>query len=217
MSLNPGYIVRSTRLGPPSYEDRQDTFYLITDAGTTELVNLVDNLYQAKVESSFTKFYKETDNSWRAVSKDGAILRFGQTLDSKETATQGVFAWYLTKAMDTNGNYIEYNYTKDQGKSYLSRIDYTGNEAGISPGNSVEFLTEGRDDVRSSYISGSRIVIAKRLKEIEVKQNGNLVWRYTLEYANSQDTNRSLLKSIKQSGSDGKSLPEQTLDYQKAR
>lgn len=216
-SLNPGYIVRSTRLGPPTYNDTQDTFYFITDAGTTELVHLVDNLYQAKIESSFTKFFKETDDSWRVVGKDGSVLRFGQSSDSKETSGQGTFSWSLIRATDPNGNYIDYHYVKDQGKSYLSRIDYTGNENGVAPTNSVEFSTEGRNDLTSSYISSSRIAIAKRLKEVTAKVNGNLVWRYDLEYGYSSDTNRSLLKSITQSGSDGKSLPEQKFTYQQAK
>ena len=216
-SLNPGYIVRSTRLGPPTYNDTQDTFYLITDADTTELVNLIDNLYQAKVESGFTKFFKELDDSWRVVGKDGSILRFGQSNDAKEISSQGTFSWYLTKAVDTNGNYIQYNYTKDQGKSYLTHIDYTGNENGTTPTNSVEFTLESRDDISSSYISTSKIATAKRLKEIHVKVNSDLAWRYELEYDYSPDTNRSLLKSIKQYGSDDKSLPVQTLSYQRTK
>jgi len=216
-SLNPGYIVRSTRLGPPTYDDKKDTFYLITDAGTTELVNLVDNLYQAKVESSFTKFFKEPDDSWRALSKDGAVLRFGQASEAKETSNSGTFSWFLTKAIDTNGNYITYNYTKDQGKAYLSSIDYTGNENGLSPANSVEFFLESRDDVFSSYISSSKIVTAKRLKEVRAKAGDDLVWRYALEYAYSPDTNRSILKSITQYASDDKSLPVQNFTYQEAR
>jgi len=216
-SLNPAYIVRSTRLGPPTYNDTQDTFYFITDAGTTELVWLIDNLYQAKVESSFTKFLKESDDSWKVMGKDGSILRFGQVLDSRETSTSGIFAWYLTKVIDTNGNYIEYHYLKDQGKTYLSRIDYTGNEMGVSPANSVEFTLETRDDITSSYISTSKIATSRRLKEIQVKQNSDLVWRYVLEYNYSPDTNRSLLKSITQYGSDNKNLPTQRFVYQGAK
>jgi len=231
-SLNCGYIVRSTRLGPPTYNDQKDTFYLITDSGTTELVWLVDNLYQAKVELSFTKFYKETDDSWKAVSKDGSTLYFGENSQAKETTgsviasqpqageailSSNTFSWFLTKAQDTNSNYISYSYIKDQGKSYLSRIDYTGNEAGISPANSVEFSLEPREDISSSYISTAKIATAKRLKEILVKQNSDLVWRYVLEYSPSPDTNRSLLKSVTQYGSDGKSLPKQKFTYQSAK
>jgi len=216
-SLNPGYIVRSTRLGPPTYNDAQDTFYFVTDAGTTELVNLIDNLYQAKVESSFTKFFKEADDTWRAVGKDGSTLRFGQVSEAKETSASGTFSWYLTKAVDTNGNYIEYQYVKDQAKSYLWRINYTGNEMGVSPANTVEFSLESRNDITSSYISTSKITTAKRLKEIEVRQGYDLVWSYELGYNYSPDTNRSLLKSIVQKGSDGKSLPAQTLSYQQVK
>lgn len=214
-SLNPGYIVRSTRLGPPSYDDTKDTFYFVTDGGTIELVHLIDNLYQAKIESSFTKFYKESDDSWRAVAKDGSIIRFGQTADSKETSPQGTYSWYLTKAVDTNGNFVEYDYSKDQGKVYLTLISYTGNESlSTSATNTVEFVLEPKDDIFSSYISGAKIVTAKRLKELRVKVNSDLVWRYVLEYGYSPDTNRSLLKSITQYGSDSKNAPIQRFDYQ---
>ncbi len=214
-SLNPGYIVRSTRLGPPSYIDTQDTFYFITDAGTTELVNLVDNLYQAKIESAFARFYKETDDSWTVINKDGSILKFGQSGDSKEISDQGTFSWYLTRIQDNNGNYVAYSYIKDQGKVYPARIDYAGNEAtGTLPTNSVEFVLEPKDDITSSYISGSKIVTAKRLREIDVKVNSQLVWRYVFEYAYSADTNRSLLRSAAQYSSDNKNLPIQRFDYQ---
>lgn len=215
-SLNPGYIVRSTRLGPPSYTDN-DTFYFITDAGVTELVRLIDNLYQAKVESAFTKFFKEADDSWKVVGKDGSVLRLGTTPDSKETSPSGTFSWYITKANDTNGNYIEFSYTKDQGKVYPARIDYTGNENGIAPRNSVEFILESREDIPSSYISSAKVVTAKRLKEIQAKVNSGLVWRYVLEYSYSPDTNRSMLKSVTQSATDGTTLPQQKFTYQQAK
>lgn len=216
-SLNPGYIVRSTRLGPPSYDDIKDTFYFVTDAGTTELVHLTDNLYQAKIESSFAKFFKETDDSWRIIGKDGSVIRLGQTANSREISSAGTYSWYITKAIDTNKNYIEYTYAKDEGKCYLNRIDYTANEGGFSPTNSVEFFLESREDTPSSYISTSKISIAKRLKEIQVKVNSELVWKYILEYEYSADTNRSLLKSINQYGADGKGLPQQNLKYQSAK
>lgn len=216
-SFNPGYIVRSTRLGPPTYVDTQDTFYLVTDAGTTELVHLIDNLYQAKIESAFTKFFKEADDSWRVVGKDGSVIRFGHVSNSKETSSQGSFSWYITRVVDTNGNYIEYHYTKDQGKCYLSRIDYTGNEMGVSPTNTVEFSLESREDVPSSYISSAKIATARRLKEIQVKVNSELAWKYELAYVYSPATGRSLLNSITQYGSDGTSLPAQKLKYQQAK
>jgi hypothetical protein len=211
-SLNPGYIVRSTKLGPPLYDDIKDTFIFATDSGSTELTHLIDNLYQAKIESSFARFYKEADDSWRVVQKDGTTLRLGQNTDSREISDSGTFLWNVT---DTNGNYIDLNYTKDQGKSYLCYIDYTGNEnTGTSAQNRVEFILENRTDISSSYISGSEVKTAKRLKEIEVSQNNDLVWRYCLVYEYSTGSRRSLLKSITQYSSDGQAFPAQTFRYQ---
>ncbi|MFA4889426.1 MAG: SpvB/TcaC N-terminal domain-containing protein [Candidatus Omnitrophota bacterium] len=219
-SLNPGYIVRSTRLGIPSYDDQKDTFYFITDAGSTELVWLIDNLYQAKIEGSFTKFFKENDGSWRILGKDGSQLFFGKNPDAKETTPFGSFSWYLTKAQDTNGNYILYEYypkTQDN-KSYLKKISYTGHASGIQPTHTVEFFLESRPDSFSSYISGERIATSQRLKSIEAKIEGDLVWRYDLDYGSqSNDTGRSLLRSITQFTSDGKEFPKQLFSYQQAK
>lgn len=214
--INLGYIIRSTRLGPPTYNDTQDTYYFITNAGTTELVHLIDNLYQAKIESSFTKFYKESDDSWRVVAKDGSQAFFGQTEESKEISRKGTFSWYLTKTRDNNGNYLEISYTKDEGRPYLNIIQYTGNENGVFPTNSIEFEWEPREDIFSSYISSSKITTAKRLKEIVINVNGNMVWKYVFDYTYSEDTERSLITAIHQIASDGRELPVQSLSYQKS-
>lgn len=221
-SLNPGYIVRSTRLGPPKYIDTEDTFYFISDAGTTELVHLIDNVYQARIESSFAKFYKEAaDDSWQVVNKDGSILRFGQSEEAKEKSTRGTFSWALTRLTDNNGNYIQFEYAKDSAadnKSYLKEIKYTGNEnAHVLPTNTVSFILESRSDIPSSYISGSKIATSKRLKTIEAKVNLDLVWIYDLVYQDSPDTNRSLLKSITQrAGLGEEKFPTQEFTYKRA-
>ncbi|MDD5540426.1 MAG: SpvB/TcaC N-terminal domain-containing protein [Candidatus Marinimicrobia bacterium] len=213
--LKPGQIVRSTRLGVPAYDDTKDTFYLITDAGTTELVHLVDNLYQAKVESSFTRFYKEADGSWKALGKDGSVLRFGETDESREAGWRGIFSWYLTKAVDVNGNDVKYDYSKNSGKTYLMRVTYTGNEnAGVVGKNTVDFILEDRADHIFSYISGTKIETAKRLKEIQAKCHGDLVWRYVIEYGKSNDTDRSQATSFRQCAGDGICFPSQIFEYQ---
>jgi len=219
-SLNPGYIVRSTRLGPAKYTD-DDTFYFITDAGTTELVRLQDNLYQAKVESNFAKFFKKADDTWWVVGKDGSVLKFGQSSESKEGPDSAhTFSWYITRAVDTNGNYVAYQYRKETGKAYLEKIEYTGNENGIAPTNTLEFMLEtdpyNRKDIITSYLSGSKISTTRRLKEIQASVKGDLVWRYVLDYVEpSPDTDRSLLRVITQYASDGKSFPRQKFEYQK--
>ncbi|MFH1772223.1 MAG: SpvB/TcaC N-terminal domain-containing protein [Candidatus Omnitrophota bacterium] len=217
-NLNPGYIVRSTRMGPPAYNDTEDLFYFVSDSGTTELVHLTENLYQARIESSFTKFYKESGDYWRVVSKDAGTLIFGNSSNSRETSSKGTFGWHITKALDTNKNFIQYSYTKDRGKCYLERIDYTGNEIGITPPHTVEFYLEDREDIPSSYISGSKIATAKRLREIRSKCDGELVWKYVLDYEYSPDTGRSLLKAVTQyAGDEVTHLPVQRFEYQLAQ
>lgn len=222
--INPGYIMRSTKNGRPAYDDT-DTFYFLSDSGATELVFLAADsgvrVYQAKIESSFTKFYKNTDDTWRVIDKAGNQSFYGQSTYSKETGSGGTFKWHVTRSQDTNGNYMDYIYFKDQGKSYLEKVEYAGhiNDSSAGPANRVEFIYESRDDQMSSYISGSKIVTAKRLAQItvstdKVDSTQNPVWTYDLEYEYSAKTKRSLLKSVEQCGSDDVCLPKQEFGYQ---
>jgi len=216
--LNPGYIQRSTKHGLPTYNDQEDTFIFVSQSQATELVHLTDNLYQAKVEGSFIRYYKEVNDTWYILAKDGNVMYLGSTPSARQTTAQGTFAWYLTDALDTNGNYIEFNYEQHNGKAYPSQILYTGNDnTGTSPKYEVVFNLEDREDIYSSYISGEECTTSKRLDYIEVFCNSDLVWRYDLEYSYSSDTARSLLTSLTQKGSDGTSFPAQTFGYQGSR
>ncbi len=207
-NLNPGYITCSTKSGIPSYDDNQDTFILVNGNSSSELVYLIDNLYQSRVESEFSKFYKEADDSWRVMQKDGTVLFFGTGLDSKESSIKGVFAWKLTQVMDNNGNTINFSYIKDEGKSYLSGISYNNGT------HMIDFYLEDRNDIVSSYISGSKILMRKRLRRVEVSIGYDLAWRYELDYGYASETNRSLLKSVQRFTSDGKAFPVQEFNYQ---
>ncbi len=218
-SLSPGYVMRSTKNGPPTYDDLLDTYIFVSDSGATELTHLTGNLYQAKIESTFAKFFKESDDYWRILQKDGAYLELGKTADSKENNGNNTFAWYVTKVIDNNSNYIEYQYYKDSGKSYLSQVKYTGNDAqSVLPKYKVEFLLEERDDIISSYLSGFNITTAKRLDKVSswIIGETNPVWEYDLGYEDSPDTDRSLLKTFTQFASDGQFFPTQTFNYQTA-
>jgi len=174
-----------------------------------------DGLYEARIESSFHRFYKLSDDTWRVVTKEGLELVFGTSVESRVTGAPGTFAWYVTKVSDPNGNYITHEYAQDQGQVYPSRIEYTGNETtGALPKYSVEFTTEARPDVSSSYISGVGITTALRVSQIEVRADGDLVRRYTLEYEAGNLTGRSLLTMVRTFGSDGTTEgPPVTLAY----
>jgi len=174
-----------------------------------------DAVYEAKIESSFHRFYKEAGDQWRVVTKEGLELLFGGTAESRVTGTSGTGAWYITKATDPNANYITYAYTQDQNQVYPSQIEYTGNETtGALPAYSVNFMTEARPDVNSSYILGAGVSTARRIRQIEVVAEGNLVRRYALEYVAGVLTGRSLLKTVRTYGSDGATEgPPITLTY----
>ena len=213
--LNPGYIQRSTKYGQPTYNDEEDTFIFVSQSQSTELVHLIDNVYQAKIESGFVKYYKETDDTWYLLTKGGNKMYLGDTVDARQTTAKGTFAWYITRGVDPNGNYIEFEYAKDSGKIYPSRILYTGNEiTSATPKYEVVFNLEDRTDISSSYITGEECTVGKRLNSIEVFCNAELVWTYDLEYSYSPDTARSLLTSVTQKGSDGASYPSRTFEYQ---
>ena len=142
-----------------------------------------------------------------------------------------IIRWCLDRVEDVHGNYMTISYTLDQDFAYLSRIDYTGNSAqGLPPTHSVQFHLEGRtdavghEDAPPLYYTKYLTKIAKRLKTIEIRANGNLVRAYKLTYSTSTYTKRSLLTSVQQFGKDaifagstvigGTSLPPVTFTYQ---
>ena len=89
---------------------------------------------------------------FKAWTKAGQMIEYGNTADSRIEA-QGkptVRVWGVNKISDTKTNYIAVAYSEDNanGEFYVSRIDYTGNDAvGVAPDASVQFSYEGRPDI----------------------------------------------------------------------
>lgn len=169
--LHLSYIQRSTKQGKPAYNNT-DTFIVNVPGArlnldNVELVKISDTEYRARIESAFARFVFN-GTSWEATQKDGTRYLFGSDT-GRATNAFGTFRWYLDKVVDTNGNTMTLAYAQDQEERYLSRIAYTGNEQiGDAPKYSVDFITEARPDAASSYVSGARVVTAKRLAQIVV-------------------------------------------------
>ncbi|NQT74506.1 MAG: hypothetical protein HQ553_17340 [Chloroflexi bacterium] len=211
-SLEVGSIQRSTKFGVRY--DRDD----FTFGGSAELVLRPEweaDYFGAKIEGSFAKYFYDRDNeTWVATTTDGTEYYYGGSPASRQQSSRGIFKWCLDKVKDTNGNYMEVHYTKtpngapDDGQIYLDRIEYTGNENGLSPTNEVRFSYEGRlYDAATLYTTGAPVKTTHRLSSIEVyatDQNNNdlPVRKYVLGYDLRALTFRSLLQSIKQYGSD---------------
>ena len=217
-SLDLGAIQRSIKRGV-NYSVYDYVFTL--NGSSSELVSRGDwgaNYYGVKIEGTFSKYYYNSlSGGWEVTTKDGTKYYYGTTLDSRQNNANGVFKWCLDKVQDTNGNYMIITYWKDPvgNDIYLDRIDYTGNISGLNTTNYVKFYLESRTDMPSIYTANSLVKTAYRLKTIEVYGNNQLSRKYVLNYSYSSSTQRSLLTSAVQYGSDGVTyLPESSFGYQ---
>ncbi len=226
--LEKGVIERQTKFGV----DYSGDDYVFRLSGiNVELVNVGTDEYRAKIEGGFTKVEKLTATDGKpyfmATDKTGKKFYFGQAANTRvadPADASRIFRWCLDRVEDTNGNYMTLSYTGDQGQSYQTRVDYTGNGA-TAPSNSVIFHLEDRPDVAPMYVPLFEMTTAKRLKTIEVQANGSLVRAYALTYTTSTSTNHSLLDKIQQFGKDtqidsfdgtltgGTVLPDISMDY----
>jgi RHS repeat-associated protein len=218
-SLDLGYIERSTRKGVPRY-DASDSYALLFQNVSSELVQLADTTYRAKDEGAFLRIDTRGDSGWEVRDKSGTRYLFGQTANSRIANGSRIFRWSLDQVMDVNGNSMLLNYTNVDGLTYLSSISYTGHQpSGLAPANRVDFILEARPDVESGFRSGFLLTTSRRLAAIEARATYNgdlsLARRYELKYRLSQRTGRSLLVSVQQFGTDGStSLPPVAFDWQ---
>jgi RHS repeat-associated protein len=116
---------------------------------------------------------------------DGTTYLYGTTVDSKIEAegSQVVLKWKLNRVEDIYGNFIEYQYYENNqfGESHPIKIIY--GEAGNSTGfGSIEIEYEGLPDKTDHYIYTSKVGRRHRVKNIQVKYENNLLYKYNLEY-----------------------------------
>lgn len=180
--------------------------------------------YRTEIES-FTKVvaYGSAGNGpayFRAWTKSGQIIEFGNTTDSRILAQGKTTArsWAANKISDTAGNYLTIQYTNDtvNGQAYPVRIDYTGNAAaGVAPYNSVRFEYEARPDIIQQFVDGSKVSNTVRLKKIKTYAGAATVVRiYELDYGVSASTDRSKVTSMKTCNGAGTScLPATSFGY----
>jgi len=105
----------------------------------------------------------------------------------------------LEEIRDTNGNFIRYEYTKDQGQIYPEQIIYTGN--GSSDGLfGVEFALDSREDQLQQYNTGFEVRTCYRVSSITTYDDVNWLREYDLGYEYGENGNLSLLSSVTESG-----------------
>jgi RHS repeat-associated protein len=136
--------------------------------------------------------------SFKVWTKDGRILYYGSTTDSRIVPENinKAYTWLLSRVEDRKGNYITYSYFNDihAGIFYINKIEYTGNSTvspAISPFYSIKFIPEqitgGRKDANDCYFSSDKdhwgkSTVQDRIEYIEIDYNTTLYKKYHLEY-----------------------------------
>ena len=216
-------IQRSTKKGIPTYYDNTDTFVFASSGSSGDLIltDAVNNEYRQKIETGFMKYiFHSTTLTWTVWDKAGTKYIFGSSAYSRINNSDGtkIFAWFLDKVEDVYGNNVLFVYEKDAGQIYLSKVTYTANESVTPPlaaDKEVVFIYEtDRPDISYNNRTGWQIATTKRLKEVQVKVDGALVWRYLITYSVSGDTGRSVLSQITLFDAAGNSLPPKKFTYQ---
>lgn len=183
-------------------------------------------------------------NEWIVTGKDGTTYYFGSNENSKATVVDVpdpdnnptsqvdvVYRWMLTKIIDTHSNTIEYSYTKEEktltGYPYCKEANRPYVKA-ILPQQikwannhfTIDFIFEDRTDWNFEAVNEGGCTQThftnKRLKELQVKTDSQLVRKYILNYRYPlSGIKHSLLTSVTQFGKDGTtSLPPYTFDYE---
>lgn len=209
-------IERSLKRGVPQYNDNADVFTLDGQELVPEDTNTaLPRRYHTKRES-FLRVIHEADDTWTVTEKNGTQLRFGTTIDSiVENGSGSPFQWLLREREDPHGNaFIVTHDRRDAGVAYPALIRYTWRRgasglASLNPANPdsvdrvVRFVLEARPDHSLHYSAGLAQELKNRLAQIDVEVAGSLVRRYTFDYGlPSSDSQRSLLRSISEFGSD---------------
>jgi len=213
--LTLGTIQRNTKDGL-NYSGNK---FLFNGAELVERSGWGTGCYEKKIESDFSKYCYNSGTGWVVTNKKGIKYYYGATSNSRKTTSLGdqeIFAWYLDKVIDLNGNYMMVYYTTFDGEKeiYPDRIEYTGNEnTGHQPKYKVQFHYEPRTDDPYVFTINDFLRTSRRMTEIEVSTTANgyyeQIRRYALDYlpGYSPATKRSTLRQVTQFGTDNSYLP----------
>ena len=211
--LEVSVIQRSTKRG---VDYNAEDFVVIRDGYSVELVERAEwgpDYYGARIEAAFTKYHFNPETGgWEAYVRDGTKYFYGSSAASRQDNIHGIFKWCLDRVEDTNGNFMEIRYFKDQGQIYLDEIFYTGNGS-LMPSNHIKFHLFDREerDTAPMYDTNAEVITAKLLNSIDVQANGERVRTYQLDYTMNLKSYRSVLTNIQQYGSDADLDPDGTV------
>lgn len=216
-SLSIPYIERVPKTGVDRLYTSNDEYFTSSLSGELEKISAGN--YGPKVENGDFLKYQFSGNTWTVTDKKGTVYTFGLDTASRQDSGTKIFKWMIQKMQDTNGNFVRYEYFKDTGQIYPSKIFYTG--SGSSDGIfEIEFLRQTRTDKAAMYGTGFSVTTNHRINEIQAKVSGVWKRKYVLGYTTGNNSTRSLLNTITESGQDDQSiattLPTTTFTYSTA-
>jgi RHS repeat-associated protein len=170
-SLLVGSIERSTRQGPPRFDDT-DTFILTLDGRAWDLfpADGSSNRFRTVIDSGFLVERVRPgplgagSSFFVARGRDGRRYRFGFVAGAESTSQTADFKWGLDRVEDPSGNVMTLDWAASGREIYPIRIAYASHPAtGLAATNSVELCWEERGD-RPQSPSGE--VFTHRLREV---------------------------------------------------
>lgn len=232
-------LYHDNKVGPVTYTN-DDAFVLDGTrlSPVTGTNGSIGTTYRTESESySVTTSYGSVGGGpqyFKVVSKDGTIMEYGNTADSRTMTNDGtaVMIWRLNKIQDANGNYITFIYTNtnsgndpitypttlnkkdnDGRDVQLAEIDYTGNaNTGLTPYNVIKFEYAVRTDKHDFYDGGSSIASRYLLSNIIVYTEGEQMKEYAFNYG--FENAKSYLENVVQyAKNDGVALEDTRFKY----
>jgi RHS repeat-associated protein len=196
-SLSVGSIERSTRLGPPHY-DNTDTFVLDLggdkfdlapiDGGSTRFRTVLQSGFL--VERLPAGPFGAGSTFWMARGPDGRRYRFGAVAGTTSISQVRDFKWGLDRIEDSTGNVLTIDWAISGLELYPARIAYAAHpESGLAATNTVEFCWELRGD-RTMSAAGE--ILTHRLHSLRTFASGRPARSFTLEYVTPGDLGTSL-------------------------
>jgi RHS repeat-associated protein len=197
--LDVGSIQRSTRHGPPRFDDT-DVFTLTLDGTAHDLmpVDASGQRFRTVLDSGFLVErlpggpYGAGSTYWVARGRDGRFYRFGFNGDAASGDVSQVpnFKWGLDRVEDASGNRMELRYAAHGALLYPTRIAYASHPAtGLEPTNHVQICWEGRGD-QPATPSGERLLY--RLAGILTLASGRAARSFTFRYDTAGDGSDAL-------------------------
>ncbi len=188
-SLDTGSIERSTRYGPPRF-DNGDTFSMTLNGEAHELYALdaSSTRFRTVIDTGFLIArltpgpYGPGSTYWVTRGRDGRAYRFGWSGDAASGNVSQVpdFKWGLDRVEDSAGNVMEIRYQAQGLRLYPLRVEYASHPAtGLAASNLVQICWERRGD-ESPTPSGERLLY--RLASILTSASGKAARSYTFAY-----------------------------------